>query len=741
MSSSKKKNLPQEGTGGEIPNGESLPGASAPGCPSYSGGGKHGASSLVSNLLVPGEQNSCAAGTNKNSTSAAGSFAIPGNVTSVGSVGATARHVDREKGCPSGTSGRQTRRSVVDPSLPVAAGHFSRESDYESDDSLMSFMSFTSGTSVGSQRRKRALPLAAPKSSSKRSKVRSVVGPNEEETAGSDGLDLTLAQLETRSMRSLPNADDLQDDMRMQPTADLGATIVERMAIVEAVANKSRNLKGSFVRDLRLAARYVKAAAVELAQRTTSSATIETLEKENVELRSKQSNLEREMTSLKRELQALRNRDSGVAAAASSIPRPAQGTTEPLSLSQVAKLMDEKLARFATNLENRALRPPLGGKPATIVPSEATAEPRATAPEKSKKGKGKGKKSVPLPPVPLPAVPSGSSPSPVVPTTAAAAQTWAKVAGRKAKTGGPIKAQGSNKPSKPPGKLKPARLPASAAVTLTVPEGSDVTYAQVMSTAKARVKLADCGITEVRQKRAINGGLVLEVVGADSAAKADQLAKCMSSALSDLGVKVSRPVKMGELRVMGLDESISAEEVAVAVAAAGECSTDQVKVGKVRHSTRRLGTVWVRCPLAAVRKVVASPRLRIGEWISVRVEALSTRPLQCFRCLETGHVRGQCPNPEDRSTRCYACGEPGHNASTCTARILKCPLCSDLGRPSDHRLGGKKCDPPKKRKGGKRGVQDPLPLSQGARVAESAAPSQPGPSPLEAMEAQQSSIH
>ena len=61
-----------------------------------------------------------------------------------------------------------------------------------------------------------------------------------------------------------------------------------------------------------------------------------------------------------------------------------------------------------------------------------------------------------------------------------------------------------------------------------------------------------------------------------------------------------------------------------------------------------MGTVWVRCPAAAARKIVLGKRLLIG-WFSVRIEALQARPLQCYRYLRNGHVNSKCKESIDLS--------------------------------------------------------------------------------------------
>ncbi|XP_053989399.1 protein lin-28 homolog B-like [Hylaeus volcanicus] len=106
-----------------------------------------------------------------------------------------------------------------------------------------------------------------------------------------------------------------------------------------------------------------------------------------------------------------------------------------------------------------------------------------------------------------------------------------------------------------------------------------------------------------------------------------------------------------------------------------------------------------------MRALLAAGRLLVG-WSSARVEALPARALRYFRCLELGHVRQKCPLEADRGDRCYRCAGAGHWARECTAP-LRCPVCADLGRPADHRLGAKKCAPPLPKQGRKVRVTTP----------------------------------
>ncbi|KOC60077.1 hypothetical protein WH47_09448 [Habropoda laboriosa] len=175
-------------------------------------------------------------------------------------------------------------------------------------------------------------------------------------------------------------------------------------------------------------------------------------------------------------------------------------------------------------------------------------------------------------------------------------------------------------------------------------------------------------------------------------AKAEALANRLQQVLEGRA-EVAHPTKHGELRVSGLDDSVRPEEVAAAITTIGGCSVEGVTTGSIRSSPNGLGTLWVRCPLAVARKLATAGRIKVG-WISARVEALRARPLQCYRCLEMGHTQQRCTAGVDRSHRCYCCGDSNHRAGQCPAANLKCPLCTDLGRPTGHRLGARACAPP-----------------------------------------------
>lgn len=152
---------------------------------------------------------------------------------------------------------------------------------------------------------------------------------------------------------------------------------------------------------------------------------------------------------------------------------------------------------------------------------------------------------------------------------------------------------------------------------------------------------------------------------------------------------VSRPNIKAEIRLFGMDESISMDEIREAVANEGKCKPEEVNVGKIGRTRTGAGVVWVRCPKVSAVTIADKQWIQIG-WTSVRVELLRVRPIQCHKCWRIGHVREQCKSDKNYSGRCFKCGMTGHTAPKCQNKA-KCILCIDMGMNGDHRMGSARC--------------------------------------------------
>ncbi|CAF4891188.1 unnamed protein product [Pieris macdunnoughi] len=188
------------------------------------------------------------------------------------------------------------------------------------------------------------------------------------------------------------------------------------------------------------------------------------------------------------------------------------------------------------------------------------------------------------------------------------------------------------------------------------------------------------------------GARMLEVLGVDREEKADALAGKFRIVLSE-EVLVGRPVECADLLIRDLDDSVTERDVAVAVTFMGGCPVDAIKPGKImRRGGRGIGEMFLLCPVAAAEKV-RNGKLLIG-WSSCRVEIRQDRPLRCFKCQKLGHVRATC----DSAVACFRCGVVGHKAYECSSKE-HCAVCSAAGKPADHKMGGRACNPPKVTKG------------------------------------------
>ncbi|XP_059048818.1 uncharacterized protein LOC131844056 [Achroia grisella] len=371
-------------------------------------------------------------------------------------------------------------------------------------------------------------------------------------------------------------------------------------------------------------------------------------------------------------------------------PRTLSEDAEDRIIRRVGEMMNTRFAEMEERISAKRTRPQKAAKSTPTAGSSGAAADRVREPSGG----------------------HASQPS----TSGANKEGWATVVRRGTRKGagasqaGPTSARPTKAPSggptevpqrkTPPRKKKAkARPPRSSAVVLTMRPGAEergVTYRSVLTEAKAKISLAQLGITDLRFRVGRTGSRILEIPGTHTGEAADALAAKIEEVLPE-DVRVSRPVKSAELRIGDLDDSVMVADVVVAVMREGGCPESSVKTGEIRRNTQGTGSVWVRCPVAAAKKLAEAGRLRIG-WVMARVQSLDPRPQRCYRCLLTGHVGVRCTAAEDSSGICFRCSEPGHKAARCAAPSPKCRYCAAAGRKSDHRVGVTNlCRPPKAR--------------------------------------------
>jgi hypothetical protein len=184
------------------------------------------------------------------------------------------------------------------------------------------------------------------------------------------------------------------------------------------------------------------------------------------------------------------------------------------------------------------------------------------------------------------------------------------------------------------------RPPRSSAVTLTLSEEAKISYVEALTTARGKIPLRG-GIYKTKMRKARTDAIVLEVLGDKDGEMASALATRLAQVLDPATVKVAAPARMAELRVDGIDISITKEELRNALALAAGCGGAEVQVGEIGTSSGDLGSAWVRCSLVGARKLAQAGRTALG-WSTARVEAIAKRHLQCFKCLELAQERRAC---------------------------------------------------------------------------------------------------
>ncbi|KAL0878796.1 hypothetical protein ABMA27_003826 [Loxostege sticticalis] len=300
-----------------------------------------------------------------------------------------------------------------------------------------------------------------------------------------------------------------------------------------------------------------------------------------------------------------------------------------------------------------------------------------------------------------PNTPARVKPRSLPPPPASMDEGWTTVVKRgskKAQKGIERPQQVSAKPAKSKTAAQKLRPPRSSAIVLTLMEGAEekgVSYRSIIQDARSRINIEEIGIASLKFAKAKTGGKLLEIPGSTSGDKADVLANKLKEILPADLVRVTRPVKTADVRISGLDDATTSDEVVAAVAKAGGCAPEAVRVGEIRQTLAGSGSVVVKVPVAIAKKI-GQGRLLVG-WVSARTQVLENRPMRCFRCLEGGHVRAQCQAETDRSELCYRCGRPDHKAKDCSA-APHCSVCEAHGKPADHKTGGKNCHPPKPRR-------------------------------------------
>ena len=109
-------------------------------------------------------------------------------------------------------------------------------------------------------------------------------------------------------------------------------------------------------------------------------------------------------------------------------------------------------------------------------------------------------------------------------------------------------------------------------------------------------------------QKAMIEGVVLELSDDQKREKAAALMAHLTRILDPGKVRVIVPFRAAEARVVGIDISVTKEELREILAKEGGCKTEDVQLGEVRSARNELGSAWMR----AVSKLAQAGRIPIG---------------------------------------------------------------------------------------------------------------------------------
>ena len=297
---------------------------------------------------------------------------------------------------------------------------------------------------------------------------------------------------------------------------DAEPDLEEDMDTVMRIAAKSGNLKGTFQRALKEVAARTKRRFAELHSRVADAPTLRRYESTVTDLRA-------EISQLREELRKAKEKEQRQPPPPPPPPLPKAPQGDP-TLKEILRRMERMEASIA-EIRQRPKTPPEqenqqrneaeSSKPTAVDSqkrtraarqAQPTQPPSAPKPKELKKSPQAGpsgttpaQKTTPL------TTPSGG-PSGILPSpnSETGPESFAEVVRKKKRT---PTSQGPATPVRkpPPAKKTEKNLPKgpkTAAVTMTIQEGSDCTLEEAMRLAKQKISLRELGIAQVRPRRA-----------------------------------------------------------------------------------------------------------------------------------------------------------------------------------------------------------------------------------------------
>lgn len=429
--------------------------------------------------------------------------------------------------------------------------------------------------------------------------------------------------------RNLPSVEELKERIRFEPHYAIEGIMMDCANRISSIAKCSNGLKGGFVHDLRVGARKVQAGSLQLAtiikETGGSTGTVPQEFREKMdEMEKENSGLKKSVEELKEQIRAIRQMYSNDDFEDAKKFKKMEEEIKELrkKKEKMMEIIEElrKEKKAVENMENKVQRK----KDKTIVieeerrgrreeqllqtptlgPSRSTrmvAKARGPAEEFEDRGervitlgrweyvggRNTGERGV-----------EGWRNGIEVNNHGQAGSTPQRYRGEITRRGSgreELHAQGGRKNSAQDigwGRVReerdrPPRRNQVEAVVIHKATSTE-SYADILRKVKNNINIEDLGISDTRIRRTATGGLLIQIAGEESRSQADALAEKVRGVVGE-DARVGRPCRRAEIRVSGLDEDTTAEDVIEAVAKHGECDRQDVRVGNIRRNRQGEG--------------------------------------------------------------------------------------------------------------------------------------------------------
>lgn len=221
---------------------------------------------------------------------------------------------------------------------------------------------------------------------------------------------------------------------------------------------------------------------------------------------------------------------------------------------------------------------------------------------------------------------------------------------------------------------------------IAIKTSSTTSYADVIKEMKRKIDPTAIGVEIKGIRRTKAGELLVKFDKGEG--QAEKLKNAIGDTFGD-DVKIRSVAKNHIIDMRDLDESTEVDDLinALMVATNSDVQTS-FRILNVRDSFGGTKQALVQLPEHLAAPLLRAGRIKVG-WVMCRVRT-KTKPKQCYRCMDRGHIASQCKGV-DRGKICRKCCTPGHKSRECAAEP-KCVICQEAGLTNtQHMIGSAVC--------------------------------------------------